>query len=84
MTVADVRERVSYGELLDWMAYTEEMGPLNGHVRTEWAIARAVAPFLKDVSPRDLMAWPKEAPKAASPDEVFGVLMDAARKNKKD
>ena len=84
MTAAEVRERVTYSELMDWMAYADEMGPLNPSIRVEWAVARALAPFLKNVNPRDLMAWPKAPERAATPDEVFGVLMDAARKNKKE
>lgn len=66
-------------ELGLWMAYVEENGPLNLPLRIESAVARAVAPFLNNKSPRDLMVWPKPPEQEASIDDVFGLLKSAAK-----
>lgn len=70
-------------ELNLWVAYVAENGPLNPSLRIESAVARAVAPFMKNVKPRDLMPWPREPEQDASIDEVFGVLMAASKSKKR-
>lgn len=70
-------------ELNIWVAYVAENGPLNPSLRIESAVARAVAPFMKNVKPRDLMPWPREPEQDASIDEVFGVLMAASKSKKR-
>jgi len=70
-------------ELNLWVAYVAENGPLNPSLRIESAVARAVAPFLKNTKPRDLMPWPREPEQDASIDEVFGVLMAASKSKKR-
>lgn len=65
-------------ELDMWVAYVEENGPLNLSLRIESAIARAVAPFLKDAKPRDLMIWPKEPEKPADINTVFAGFQNLA------
>src|SRR5690606_8751891 len=74
MTVSELRGRLSYSEYLDWQAYLEEVGPANTALRIEWSIARAIAPFLKDITPRDFAVWPKEPARTASPEEVAALL----------
>lgn len=82
MTVTELRSRMSYTELRDWQTYCEEMGPPNQSIRVEWAIARAVALFLKNVSPNDLMAWPKEVAKPATAEDIFSFMTQRARETK--
>jgi len=82
MTVAELRGRLSYSEYCDWQTYFEEMGPANIAVRFEWAIARAVSPFLKNVRPRDLAIWPKEPEKVATPQDVVALLTNMAHQTK--
>lgn len=82
MTVAELRGRLSYSEYCNWQTYFEEMGPANIAVRFEWAIARAVSPFLKNVRPRDLAIWPKEPEKVATPQDVVALLTNMARLTK--
>lgn len=65
-------------EMNTWVAYIEENGPLNLSLRIESAIARAVAPFLKDAKPRDLMIWPKEPEKPADIHTVFAGFQNLA------
>lgn len=84
MPASEVRARVSYAEMRDWSMYADEMGPLNLAVRIEWAVARAVAPFLKNVKPTELMAWPKAPDTPATPEEIMAALTNVARQNKKD
>lgn len=59
MTLSDLQRRMSYQELQTWVAYVDENGPLNPALRIEGAIARAVSPFLKNKTPKDLMVWPR-------------------------
>lgn len=65
-------------ELNMWVAYVEENGPLNLPLRIESAIARAVTPFLKGATPRDLMVWPKEPEKPADIHTVFAGFKNLA------
>lgn len=58
-----------------WIAYIEENGPLNIALRVESAVARAVAPFLKNVKPRDLMPWPRQAEQEMDTQEMASALM---------
>lgn len=82
MTVAELRGRLSYSEYLDWQAYFDEVGPANTALRIEWAIARAVSPFLKNIKPRDFAVWPKEPARVASPDDVVALLTSMAHLTK--
>lgn len=82
MTVSELRGRLSYSEYLDWQAYLEEVGPANTALRIEWSIARAIAPFLKDITPRDFAVWPKEPARTASPEEVAALLTGIAHQTK--
>lgn len=63
-------------ELSMWEAYVTENGPLNASLRLESAVARAVAPFLKNAKPRDLMPWPKEP--EATPDKLLLMFKNLA------
>ena len=58
-----------------WVAYIEENGPLNIALRVESAVARAVAPFLRNVKPRYLMPWPKPAEQEMDTQEMASALM---------
>lgn len=58
--MAELKARVTQDEVNLWAAYMEENGPLNIALRVEAAVARAVAPFLKNTKPKDLMPWPKQ------------------------
>lgn len=61
---------MSQEELNLWVAYVQENGPLNLALRIEAAVARAVAPFLKNAKPRDLMVWPREPEKEPTLEEL--------------
>lgn len=64
MTLAELKARMTIDELSLWRAYTDENGPLFAPLRLESAVARAVLPFLKKGTQlRDLMTWPREAPR---------------------
>lgn len=72
-------------EMNTWVAYVEETGPLNLPLRIESAIARATAPFLKGVTPRDLMVWPKEPEQLADIHTVFAGFKNlASQRNRKN
>lgn len=83
MTVAELSERLSYAELLDWQSYADEMGPLNATTRIEWAIARSTAPFMKGAKARDLAPWPKANEEPATADDIASFLTGIASQNKK-
>ncbi len=70
MTLSDLQSRMTQSELNVWLAYVEENGPLNQSLRIESAVARAVAPFLKNVKARDLMPWPREQERELSAQEM--------------
>lgn len=70
MPLSELKQRVSQDEINTWIAYVDENGPLNQPLRIESAIARAVAPFLKNVKPRDLMPWPREPERELKPEEM--------------
>lgn len=83
MTVGDLQRRMTQSELNLWLAYVEENGPLNLALRIESAIARGVAPFLKNAKPRDLMVWPRQPEPEATPETLhmmFKNLASATRK----
>lgn len=81
MTVGDIQRRMTNSELMGWVAYVEENGPLNPMIRMESAIARAVVPFMRGVKPRDLMVWPKEQEPEASPESLAALFKSLASKN---
>jgi hypothetical protein len=70
MTLAELKARMTVDELSLWRAYTDENGPLFAPLRLESAVARAVLPFLKGAKMRDLMPWPREAPRVLTTDEA--------------
>lgn len=74
---------MSNRELNTWLAYTEKNGPLNMSLRVESAIARAVAPFLRDAKPADLMVWPRKPDQPATLDGVFSMFKGLAGKTRK-
>ena len=80
MTVSDLQSRMTNAELMGWVAYVDENGPLNPILRIESAIARAVAPFMRGVKPRDLMVWPKEPEPEASPEALASLFKSLASK----
>lgn len=80
MTVSDLQGRMTNAELMGWVSYVDENGPLNPILRIESAIARAVAPFMRGVKPRDLMVWPKEPEPEASPEALASLLKSLASK----
>lgn len=73
--VGELKARVTQDEVNLWVAYIEENGPLNLALRVESAVARAVAPFLKDAKPRDLMPWPREREPEMSTEDMAAALM---------
>lgn len=74
---------MSQAELNTWVAYVEENGPLNPSLRIESAIARAVAPFLKNAKPRDLMPWPRQPEPEATPESLHLMFKNLASKSRK-
>lgn len=67
-------------ELNLWVAYVDENGPLNPSLRIESAIARAVAPFLRNVKPSDLMPWPRVPEPELTPDKALLMFKNLAAK----
>lgn len=65
-----------------FMLYRDKHGPFNASYRTELAIARAVSPFFKNVTPRDLLLWPVIEPVEADVKDVFAMIKSLATKPK--
>lgn len=82
MTVGELKRRVTNDELLGWILYIQECGPLNPSLRIEAAIGRGVVPFLKGAKVRDFMPWPKQPEREATIDDFMSILK-AARKPEK-
>lgn len=74
MTVADLKERMTADELSGWIAYANEMGPLNLAWRIELAVARAFGKLHGGKHVRDLMPWPKEPEQEATLENVMREL----------
>jgi hypothetical protein len=74
MTLSDLQARMSYDELQTWVAYVDENGPLNPALRLEGAVARAVAPFLKNTKAKDLMPWPRQQEVELPPKDMAAQL----------
>lgn len=75
MTVAELRERMSVAEFQAWVAYVEEMGPLNLNWRIDLAIARAVAACVGgEDTIQKLMPWPKEEERVATAEDIARIL----------
>lgn len=70
-------------ELNVWVEYVKENGPLNASLRLEAAVARAVVPFLKNAKPRDMMPWPREPEREATPDALFLMFKNLASQTRK-
>lgn len=62
--------------------YISQNGPLNLGLRIDWAIARAVQPFLKNATVRQLMPFPKEDERVATLDDMAALFKVAAAKTK--
>lgn len=73
-----MKASTSQDEFQTWVAYVDENGPLNPTLRLEAAIARAVAPFLRNARPRDLMPWPKEPEPEATPESLLLMFKNLA------
>lgn len=82
-TLGELRATVTQEELGVWVAYVEENGPLNESLRLESAVARAVAPFLKHVKPRDLMVWPRKKEDGPDWNVMVARIKTAAAHNRK-
>lgn len=82
MTVGETMTRMSVEEFKCWQLYEQEFGPLHSAYRFELAVARAVIPFLKDVTLATYMTWPKkiESEEPASLEGLFGLLGGAKKK----
>jgi hypothetical protein len=87
ITVGELRERMTFAEFSNWLAFERIYGPVNPLLRLDAAVARAVAPFLKrDARVREyLMPWPKEPVEEESPASVEQVmqLLSAVRRGSK-
>jgi len=68
---------MTYDELRGWELYVKQNGPLHLAIRIEAIIARAVSPFLKNVSARRFMQWPVEEEKEATPEDLMAILRSA-------
>lgn len=79
--MGDLTSRMTNSELTGWIAYVEQNGPMNPNLRIESAIARAVAPFLRNTKPRDLMVWPRQAEPDASPEALVMMFKSLATKS---
>jgi hypothetical protein len=79
MTVRQLRHLIDYDELRGWALFEEKYGPLHAPLRIEGAIARAIAPFLQDAKPADLMLWPKEEEKVATAEDIFKLLVSVKK-----
>ncbi|MEO8466239.1 MAG: hypothetical protein ABI640_12920 [Gammaproteobacteria bacterium] len=75
--MSELKERMTFEELMGWMAYSEEMGPINPILRLDAAVARAVAPFVGVSTRRQMMPFPKTPEKEASIEEFMGILKGA-------
>lgn len=85
MTVGELKRRITPREVQGWMLYEKEFGPLHLGLRIERAIAQVGAPFFKDkagrqLTIRDLMPWPREEEKVATPQDIMGLLMGTVKK----
>lgn len=79
MTVGELKRRMTTEELRGWELYAQEMGPLNVALRVEGAVARAVKPFLKNATMRQLMIWPKEPEREATLEDFMSILKAAKK-----
>lgn len=79
MTVRQLTQAIDYDELRGWALFEEQYGPLHASIRVEGAIARAVIPFLKDVTIEQMMLWPKKEEKVATAEDIFNILKAAKK-----
>lgn len=81
MTVGELKQRMTAAELTAWVRYVNEFGPLNLAWRIDFAVARAAAPFMgKDITPKNLMVWPKIEEQEATPEDVLSLLRGAKKR----
>ena len=84
MTVTELGQRMTQGELQMWVAYVEENGPLNPMLRMESMLARIASPFFKNSKPMDWMIWPRIPEPEATPEmllDFFKSRADATKRN---
>lgn len=84
MTLTEMGQRMTQGELQTWVAYVEENGPLNPMLRMEAMLAKIAAPFFKNSKPKDWMTWPRLPEPEATPETMLMALknLSAASKRK--
>jgi hypothetical protein len=84
MTLTEMGQRMTQGELQTWVAYVEENGPLNPMLRMEAMLAKIASPFFKNSKPKDWMTWPRLPEPEATPETMLMALknLSAASKRK--
>ncbi len=82
MTLAELQTRMTRQELGIWQVYVEQEGPLNMAQRIEAIVARAVTPFLKNVTPKQFLIWPKEPEKVATNDNIIDFFKSIGKRKK--
>ena len=84
MTLTEMGQRMTQGELQTWVAYVEENGPLNPMLRMEAMLAKIASPFFKNSKPKDWMTWPRIPEPDATPEALLSMFknLSAASKRK--
>ena len=84
MTLTEMGQRMTQGELQTWVAYVEENGPLNPMLRMEAMLAKIASPFFKNSKPKDWMTWPRLPEPEATPEALLSMFknLSAASKRK--
>jgi hypothetical protein len=84
MTLTEMGQRMTQGELQTWVAYVEENGPLNPMLRMEAMLAKIASPFFKNSKPKDWMTWPRLPEPDATPEALLSMFknLSAASKRK--
>ena len=84
MTLTEMGQRMTQGELPTWVAYVEENGPLNPMLRMEAMLAKIASPFFKNSKPKDWMTWPRLPEPDATPEALLSMFknLSAASKRK--
>jgi hypothetical protein len=80
-TVEELNERMSQAELVRWMVYAEENGPISPILRNDLAVARLCAMFGSG-KVKDYMPWPK-APEPEPTFEQAVAIIKTASKSKR-
>ena len=84
MTLTEMGQRMTQGELQTWVAYVEENGPLNPMLRMEAMLAKIASPFFTNSKPKDWMTWPRLPEPDATPEALLSMFknLSAASKRK--